>query len=188
MPARRNRILFLHPLVSGLTVDVQEGGHGDTMTDARIDIGSKSFPPDFFGPSRLCSVQSGVQFENSQMGSLPMIIRYRLTFPLLVLLSSCTSDVANRYYSATRYPPVEKERVEILTSAPSKPYEVIADFQSRSDTANSLRAKAAKIGADAVIVTFLGGYSALNKEWADQKSYSDTYYSRIVGTAIRYKR
>ena len=35
---------------------------------------------------------------------------------------------------------------------------VIADFQSRGENAKAMQKKAAKIGADAVIVVYLGGY------------------------------
>lgn len=103
-----------------------------------------------------------------------------------LLLSACASDVANRYYASTTYPPKDPEQVQILRQAPSCPYEVIADFQSRGESAKSVRNKAAKIGADAVIVTTFGGYYQLSDQWAASDSQMDTY-TRICGTAIRYK-
>lgn len=106
---------------------------------------------------------------------------------LILLLSSCATDVANRYYASTTYAPKEPEQVQILRQAPSCPYEVIADFQSRGESAKSVRNKAAKIGADAVIISFLGGYYQLSEQWASNDSQSSTY-TRICGTAIRYKQ
>ena len=108
------------------------------------------------------------------------------TFATLVLLlvAGCATDVANRYYSNQKFPPKRFEDVVILSSAPSRPYEVIADFQSRGDSPESLRKKAAAIGADAVIVANLGGLVPLGNQWADEPTYLG---ARIVGTAIRYK-
>ncbi len=97
---------------------------------------------------------------------------------------NCVGDVANRYYAAERFPPKPFAEVEVLSMPPSRPHEVIADFQSRGDTPESLRRKAARIGADAVIVTRLGGDVPWDTEWADQKTSSG---GRIVGTAIRFK-
>src|SRR2546426_342003 len=71
--------------------------------------------------------------------------------------SACAVDVANRYYAAERYPERSPKSVEILSHAPSRPFMVIADFQSRGESAEALRRRAAKIGADAIIVTRIGG-------------------------------
>jgi hypothetical protein len=114
------------------------------------------------------------------------MLRKVIPIVIAVFTCSCASDVANRYYSERDYPPKPVASVEVLTREPSRPYEVIADFQSRGDSARSLRAKAAKIGADAVIVTYLGGRYDPNEEWSQQKSTGDLY-TRIVGTAIKYK-
>jgi hypothetical protein len=102
-------------------------------------------------------------------------------------VAGCATDVANRYYSNAQYPSRPAEEVVILTNEPNRPYEVIADFQSRGDTAQSLRKKAAQIGADAIIVTYLGGLYDMGEQWAGHDSESHTY-SRIVGTAIKYKQ
>ena len=44
-----------------------------------------------------------------------------------------------------------------------------------------------QIGADAVIVSFLGGYYSTHSEWADEKNMTNDTYSRVTGTAIKYK-
>jgi hypothetical protein len=103
-----------------------------------------------------------------------------------MLLSGCASDQANRYYGNEKFPPRPVEDVEILREPPSSEYEVIADFQSRGESPKDMQRKAAEIGADAVIVATVGGYRARSDEWAGVDSQSSTY-SRIVGTAIRFK-
>ena len=77
--------------------------------------------------------------------------------------------------------------VEVLFKNPALPYEVIADLQARNAGAASMRRQAAKIGADAVIVSFLGGYYSTHTEWADEKRMMNDTYSRVTGTAIKYK-
>ena len=104
---------------------------------------------------------------------------------LVGLLTSCVQDEANRYYGDHTYSPRPADEVEVLYSEPGRPYTVIADFQSRGDTERGLRDKAAKIGADAVIIIRLGGIRSESDEWAGQDTYASTY-SRIVGTAIKY--
>ena len=102
-------------------------------------------------------------------------------------LTACATDVANRYYGGTTYPEKKPEEVQILRQAPTQPYEVIADFQSRGESAKSVRNKAAKIGADAVIISTLGGYYERAEQWASTDAQADSY-TRICGTAIRYKQ
>ncbi len=114
--------------------------------------------------------------------------------PLLLILASsaatahisCATDVANRYYANHKYEPKKTDDVDLLFAAPKRQYDVIADFQSRNESPNSLRDKAAKIGADAIIVVTLGGYHGRDEEWAEPKN-PNTVYTRIVGTAIKYK-
>ncbi len=103
----------------------------------------------------------------------------------VLLFAGCATDVANRYYSDVHYPSRPVEEVEILKKEPSRPYTVIADFQARGETAQDMRRLAAKIGADAVIVTFLGGFYNSGDQWAGLDSQNQTY-SRIVGTALKY--
>jgi hypothetical protein len=101
-------------------------------------------------------------------------------------LAGCATDVANRYYAPEKYPPKEVEQVDLLRGRPSRQFVVIADFQSRGESPQAMRKRAAKIGADAIIVTNLGGYASLTTEWAGEDPYSNTY-SRLIGTAIKYK-
>src|SRR6185295_16303623 len=104
---------------------------------------------------------------------------------LLCSLPSCGQDVANRYYSSQKFPPKEDYTdVELLDEAPKRPYELLADFQSRNESVRTVRKKAAEIGADAVIITFLGGTHS--DDWASPHSQSRSY-SHIIGTAIKYK-
>ncbi len=111
---------------------------------------------------------------------------------LALLLTACANDVANRYYSDKKYLPVDFNSVEVLWKNPTRPFEVIADFQARRETPNDMRKRAAKIGADAVIVSILGGNYSLNEEWADKDRYANndtpiSGKSRISGTAIKYQ-
>jgi uncharacterized protein YbjQ (UPF0145 family) len=105
----------------------------------------------------------------------------------ILLVGSCTSDEAHRYYAETTFPRKKVEEIEVLREAPSKAYDVIADFQARGASVKYMRKKAAEIGADAVIIGTYGGYKLRSEEWASQDAYSNSY-SRIVGTAIKYKR
>jgi adenine/guanine phosphoribosyltransferase-like PRPP-binding protein len=109
---------------------------------------------------------------------------------LITTVTGCAHDVANRYYTSQSYEPKEVAAVEVLWRKPAKPFVVIADFQSRGETADALREKAAKLGADAVIVAVVGGLYALGEQWAGKDSMATTTSSgtgHIVGTAIRYK-
>jgi hypothetical protein len=106
---------------------------------------------------------------------------------LLFMFTGCAADVANQYYAAERYPAKPTKEVEVLYKNPTRPYEVIADLQARNAGAASMRRQAAKIGADAVIVSFLGGCYNTHSEWADAKNFANDTYSRVTGTAIRYK-
>jgi len=109
-----------------------------------------------------------------------------LVLIIAVALLGCASDVANRYYGDTRYPPKNVSEVELLSRKPSRPFTVIADFQSRNEGPEDMRAKAAQIGADAVIVSLLGGAYNRGEQWAGSDSMSNTY-THITGTAIVYK-
>ena len=107
-------------------------------------------------------------------------------FVALLAMAGCASDIANRYYASTQYPPKQQSEVQILNGRPARPFVTIADFQSRGETPEDMQAKAAAIGADAVIITFLGGSYDRGDEWAGSDSMSNTY-SHLVGTAIRYQ-
>jgi hypothetical protein len=105
----------------------------------------------------------------------------------LLMVAGCASDVANRYYGATTYPAKPVSEVEVfLATEPTRNYTAIADFQSRNETPRDLQKKAAKIGADAVIVTLVGGYASKSVDWAGDDPYS-TSHSHILGTAIIYE-
>ena len=98
----------------------------------------------------------------------------------------CMSDEANRCYLKEKLPAKEISEVEVLRDAPSRPYVVIADFQARNASIKHMRKRAAGIGADAVIVVPAGGWYSRDEIWADQDKQSNSY-SRLIGTAIRYK-
>ena len=98
-----------------------------------------------------------------------------MLLPLLALFVSCTTDEANRYYSPVRYPektPEESyEELGVLTVTGFAPSET-------AKMHNAIRAKAAPLGADAVIVTDEGIYT---DPWAGPVKYAS-------GVAIAYKR
>lgn len=113
---------------------------------------------------------------------------FRICAVLLIVVGpGCVSDEANRYYSTERFPPKNEADVELLATAPDRPYEVIADFQARGASPSYMRRQAAKIGADAIIVGMFGGLRAKSDKWAGQDSQNESY-TRISGSAIRYKR
>ena len=103
-----------------------------------------------------------------------------------LLLASCATDVANRFYGTETYPPKDPHQVELLWLRPTRDFRVIADFQSRGESPEAIRKKAAQIGADAVLISILGGYYSHGEEWAGSDSQRNTY-SRITDTAIKYK-
>lgn len=100
--------------------------------------------------------------------------------------AGCQNDAANRYYLAERLPPVDPAKVEVLRTPPARGYVVMADFQARGVSVDYMRREAAKIGADAVIVTLLGGVASREQVWASEDQYSNTY-SSVTGTAIKWK-
>ena len=104
----------------------------------------------------------------------------------LLLAAGCASDEAYRYYSAEKFPAKSPNDVEVLRDAPKRPYVVIADFQLRGASEERLREEAAKIGADAIIVTNLGGFYDRGEKWAGSDQEKDSK-SRTVATAIKFK-
>lgn len=113
-------------------------------------------------------------------------MKLKLTLLACLAMTACASDVANRYYGVQTYPPKPQAQVEILRARPARDFIAIADFQSRGETPEDLQLKAAQIGADAVLIKILGGQYDLGEQWAGHDSMANSY-SRIVGTAIRYK-
>lgn len=116
-----------------------------------------------------------------------MSLRILVSWLVLITAVGCSYDVANRYYSARKYPPKNPRDVQLLTVRPTREFEVIADFQSRGETPEDIRKKAAKIGADAVIIATLGGLYSRDEEWAGSDREEGTY-TRITGTAIVFVR
>lgn len=106
-------------------------------------------------------------------------------FVVASLFAGCATDIANRYYGSERYSPKDPKEVEVLWQRPSRGFTVIADFQARWESAEDMRKRAAQIGADAVIVSLLGGDYRSTEEWA--ASNNSRTYTRITGTAIKYK-
>ena len=124
----------------------------------------------------------GLRFMNARTQT---VINASL-FTCMILLVSCAGDVANRYYGNDKYPPKDPNDVEILWQRPTRDFFVIADFQSRREKPQAIREKAAQIGADAVTISILGGYYSHMEVWASSDREKKTY-TRITGTAIRYK-
>jgi len=106
---------------------------------------------------------------------------------LLALAVGCATDVANRYYLSEHYPARDPTTVELLWRRPDHPFIVMADFQSRGESPEDIRKKAALIGADAVIIATIGGLYDRSTEWAGTDKESGTY-THITGTAILYQR
>ena len=98
----------------------------------------------------------------------------------------CVSDEANRYYLKETLPAKNINDVEILREKPQRPYIVVADFQAKNASFRYMQKRAAEIGADAVIIVPLGGWYSRNEVWAGKDTHSNSY-SRLVGTAIKYK-
>lgn len=111
-------------------------------------------------------------------------------FILICLLAcaSCAHDIADRYY-VSALPPRDPSSVEVLYVRPSRKFVVVADFQARQADEDFMRDKAAEAGADAVIVSRVGGLRAPGESRADQDSMSGYRggVGHIVGTAIKYK-
>jgi hypothetical protein len=121
---------------------------------------------------------------------IPMKMSSKWYFILVMFsclfLSGCATDVAGRYYANEKYPTKKTSEVEVLRAEPSRPYETIAEFQANNASFNYMRKRAAKIGADAVIVVPAGGWYSQNEVWAGNDSHSNSY-TRLIGVAIRYK-
>lgn len=100
----------------------------------------------------------------------------------LLSLSACVGDEAHRLYLDGPLPAKKTEEVLILFEEPDRPYTVIADLQARGASPDYMQRESAKIGADAVICSYLGGRRNVSDKWADQDT-SKTY-RRMAGTAI----
>ena len=111
---------------------------------------------------------------------------YYILALIMLSLTACVTDEANRYYASEKYSPKASGEVEILYGRPARKFDVMAEFQSRGESTESFRKKAALIGADAVIIRNLGGYVSLGSEWAGEDPNSGSH-SRRVAIAIKYK-
>ena len=117
-------------------------------------------------------------------------MRKFIVFVMVLFTSACASDVANRVYTSKVYPERVASSVDILWEKPTRDFIVIADFQSRGETPEDLRLKAAKVGADAVLVAVIGGLYSRTDQWAGKDNMSgatNQFSGHIVGTAIVYK-
>jgi hypothetical protein len=114
------------------------------------------------------------------------IVKRIIISAFTVTISGCAQDVASRYYSQQQYAPKPESEVELLFTAPNRQFTVIADLQSRNESPRQMKNRAAKIGADAIIVSKLGGYYRTDEEWAGSDKMSQSF-SRLIGSAIKYK-
>lgn len=114
--------------------------------------------------------------------------KFKMTGIVVFLLCEigCVSDEANRYYLKENLPAKKTNEVEVLRREPQQPYIVIADFQATNASIDHMRKRAAEIGADAVIVVPVGGWYSRDEIWAGKDRHSNSY-SRLIGTAIKYK-
>ena len=111
--------------------------------------------------------------------------RHLFSIAIAVSLAGCATDVANRIYVNEALKPRPISEVQVLWSKPDKAFTVLADFQSRGESPEDMRRKGAEIGADAVIVSLLGGLYSKDEQWAGKDRHSTTY-SRIAATAIKF--
>ncbi|MEX0323888.1 MAG: hypothetical protein AB3N63_17150 [Puniceicoccaceae bacterium] len=114
------------------------------------------------------------------------IVQFWIILIILLTASGCASDQAFRYYLSEKLPPKNPSEVEILHSKPTRPYILIADLQIRNASQETIRKEAAKIGADAVIITHLGGFYDRGEKWAGEDQHKDSK-SRLIASAIKYK-
>ena len=126
--------------------------------------------------------EMSVEYSSTHIGDT--LLKSLFIILILAVFSSCVSDEAARYYSSETYAPKEADEIDVFLELPNRPYEIIADFQARRATVITMQRKAAKIGADAVVVRYLGGNRSGRDEWASEDR-SNTY-RRMAGTAIKY--
>ena len=114
---------------------------------------------------------------------------------LLLAATACVSDLSYRYYGSTPVVSAKAQKaVEILYESPLAAYEAIADFQGRgsSDLIAQFQKEAAKISADAIIITTSSEDYDRSTQWAGSGINKDKHLDkftnrRIFGTAIIYK-
>ena len=87
-----------------------------------------------------------------------MLRAFTFVFLIGTILSGCAQTSAVMFDDSVKYPPTHN--VQIMTEVPTKPFKQIALLEARgpvntpiTDLLESMRQKAASIGADAVIAT-----------------------------------
>lgn len=126
--------------------------------------------------------------------------RWCLPAALVFMTAACTSLSATsmQYVGSPQMPPSDPTMVEILRAEPSRPHERLGEVAVTASTSPSpeqaaiedkLRATAAALGADAVVVVHdalqpVGWYST-GGWWLDRNLYTVTG-RRLVGVAITY--
>ena len=120
------------------------------------------------------------------MGKIKLFLSF---FVLFIFITACAHDKAYRYYLTERFAPKDPSEVAVLYEKPDREFVIMADMQARGVGVDSMRLEAANLGADAVIIVFLGGFYAHSEEWADGDKDKKTKnsYTRITATVIKYK-
>ena len=131
-----------------------------------------------------------IKSKTIQMTYTPkFILKILIIAPLCLCFSNACKmpvyDEGNRYYLKEKLPPKTVGQVEVFhNEEPKRKYTIIADLQGKRHTVDSLRERAAEIGADAVIITKTGGYiGSGDTKWAGK----DTGKTNFSGTAIIYE-
>ena len=117
-----------------------------------------------------------------------MMSRFAFLVLAIFVLAGCASDQAARYFADEHYPPRPDDQVQVLDAAPPQPYTLLAELQARDMPTSDMRHWAAKLGADAIIVTRLGGQKARSDVWASEDTQGTTAASRVAGIAIKYSK
>lgn len=104
---------------------------------------------------------------------------------LFMVLTGCAADITVMRYSNTVYPP--RPDVEVLDAKPERPYEVIAimNAEEDEDAIINLRAQAAQLGADAMIL--LRPHAETSYINGPYFAPRPNVYQYIDAVAIRYK-
>lgn len=100
-------------------------------------------------------------------------------------LCNCQNNGARIY---AYYPPIQNSAsIKVLNQPPTTPYITVADFDCVNMTIGSVKAKAAKLGADAVyIASFDGSVFAGNTD-LNNTNRSHGINTHLYCTAIKYK-
>jgi hypothetical protein len=112
------------------------------------------------------------------------------------VLMSCSPVHVRMFPGAHRFPPTSPDRVDLLRREPPRPHIAFAEivytpdrYANRREVDWVLRDRAARIGADALVIEVDTFYR--EPVWAgpSRQNYGHPYQDRtIVGVAIRYRR